>query len=245
MDCRNVLKAVLWTGLLLTSSPSLCAPYTQVHRLKSAAVTVLLKETYTEKDKKGRKTHTASDDEEDIDVIGLAEEDWLVLKVPALDIEESLSIQKALLWQHRRLLITTGLQDTGVCILSKSVMDILEEERDIAAVESELIPLLVRRQFLPKRRGGDNPNSHTQRSTAAHDNRLSDKDCKALISNLNPISAYNELNGLSSRSHNVRHHAYLNARSKQASFVAPHHCSTLIIISLTLLLVLPCCSTTP
>ncbi len=191
-------------GRLAADFLSFLACCIQVHRLKSAAVTVLLKEKYIEEDKKGKKARSLADDEEDIDVIGLAEEDWLVLKVPALDVEESLSIQKALLWQHRRLRITTGLQDTGVCILSKDVLDVLEKERGIAEVESELIPYLVRHQFLPPQKE-DNTKSPPLCSTA-RSSRLCDSACKSHVANLNPITAYEERNGgLSTRSHNVRH----------------------------------------
>ncbi len=177
-----------------------------MHRLKSASVTVLLNEKYIEEDKKGRKTRSSAvADEEDIDVIGLAEEDRLVLKVPALDIEECLYVQKALLWQHKKLHITTGLQDTGVCILSKDVMDVLEEERGIAAVESELIPLLVRRQFLREAKE-DFVKSRSLISTTFGGTRFSDKDSKELIAKLNPISAYEEQNESSRPSHNVCRH---------------------------------------
>ncbi len=179
---------------------------TQVHRLRSASVTVLLREKYVEEDNKGRKARSLADDEEDIDIIGLAEEDRLVLKVPALDVEGSLSIQKALLWQHRRLRVTTGLQDTGVCILSKDIMAVLENERDIADVESELIPYFVRRQFLPPKKE-DNRKLPPLCSTAKSvDNGLCDSACKSLIGNLNPMTAYEERNGgLSTKSHSVRH----------------------------------------
>ncbi len=201
----GIKSCCFMAGRLAADFLSFLACCTQVHRLKSASVTVLLKEKYIEEDKKGWKARSSAvADEEDIDVIGLAEEDWLVLKVPALDIEESFYIQKALLWQHKKLHITTGLHDTGVCILSKDVMDVLEEERGITAIESELIPLLVRRQFLCEARK-DFVKSQSLSITCGTRNSLSDKDCKELIANLNPISAYEEQNKLSRASHNVCH----------------------------------------
>jgi translation initiation factor eIF-2B subunit gamma len=179
----------------------------EIHRLRGATATLLLKEEDRLVDKKGKRARPARDDE-DVDFIGLAEDDRLVFKAPALDVEDTVSVQKALLRRHPRVRLTTQLQDTGLCILSHSVLAVLEENRDIASISAELIPLLVKQQFLspplpsplPQRRGS------TPASTTAFD-----VDYESLICKFNTVMG---------PSHSKV--AKVDRRPKCYTFILPH-----------------------
>ncbi|CAN0047717.1 unnamed protein product, partial [Discosporangium mesarthrocarpum] len=119
----------------------------KVHSRNKSDITMVLKEEAPVKDTKGRKIVRPKRDEEDIDYVGLTKEGRLVIKLPALYVGEVLRVQKALLRQSEALTISTSLQDVNVALLAHRVLDFLEERRDIASVQNELIPALVRRQF--------------------------------------------------------------------------------------------------
>eukprot|EP00617_Octactis_speculum_P020984 CAMPEP_0185770226 /NCGR_PEP_ID=MMETSP1174-20130828/58055_1 /TAXON_ID=35687 /ORGANISM="Dictyocha speculum, Strain CCMP1381" /LENGTH=270 /DNA_ID=CAMNT_0028455575 /DNA_START=31 /DNA_END=839 /DNA_ORIENTATION=- len=110
---------------------------------------------------KGGKMAAASQrkkrDEEDIEYIGLMDDDRVVIKTPSLAIEEekNMEIPKTLLVRTRavghggKLRLRNNLIDPHVYALSRWVLSLLERKPRLSSIKDELVPFLVRHQFRP------------------------------------------------------------------------------------------------
>lgn len=119
-----------------------------MHRIRDAAMTMLLKALpLGEEDARGRVKRPPLED-----LVGLNEDDSRVVMIEsAEDLEGSLTIEKGLLKRVPSLAMHTDLSDAHCYIFSHWVMGLLEEKPDLTSVRFDLVPHLVRAQFLGER----------------------------------------------------------------------------------------------
>lgn len=116
-----------------------------VHRIRDATCTMLLKEVPTgEVDSRGRvKKHTVED------FVGLSPDSGRVVFLEsAEDVGKDLVLPKGLLKRCPALEMHTDVLDAHCYVFSKWVLGLLDERPKISSVKFELVPYLVRRQFL-------------------------------------------------------------------------------------------------
>ncbi|XP_033115124.1 translation initiation factor eIF-2B subunit gamma-like [Anneissia japonica] len=86
------------------------------------------------------------------DLVGLDEKGQrLVFMAAEEDIEEFLTVRKSILEKHPFIKVGTSLLDAHMYIFKKWVIDYLSEHKNISSVKGELIPCLVKKQFIKKR----------------------------------------------------------------------------------------------
>lgn len=100
-------------------------------------------------------------DQEEVEYIGVAgQEVRLVMKTPALAVDEELSVSKTLLsrlnatGQGGSLQIRADLTDVHIFVLSRWAVDVAAHSGKIPSLKSDLIPMLIRKQFHPKPSAG-------------------------------------------------------------------------------------------
>ncbi|CAM9547084.1 unnamed protein product [Phaeothamnion confervicola] len=155
----------------------------RMHRLRGADVTMLLTEEAPNMDPKGKKVARPKRDSEDVDCIGITPTGRVVIKLPALDFDAFVLVQKALLRRSASVVLSTRMQDVNVYIFSYGVLGFLEKHRHITNLQSELVPALVNRQFrveaderlLPSRRA-----SSTSGGQSAPGDALAGPDARLL-----------------------------------------------------------------
>ncbi|XP_071952872.1 translation initiation factor eIF2B subunit gamma-like isoform X2 [Antedon mediterranea] len=85
------------------------------------------------------------------DLVGLDEKGQRVLFMAAeADMEDFLMLRKSILEKHPFIRVGTNLLDAHMYIFKKWVIDYLCEHRHISSVKGELIPSLVKKQFIKK-----------------------------------------------------------------------------------------------
>ena len=121
---------------------------TSLHRVRAADITMLLASApFDEAEKKGAPKKMRLD-EEDQEYIGMCDDGRVVVKIPALEVEEGVSIPKPLL--HRcssSLTMRNDLADMGAYVMSRWVIDFLLVHKRITSIRTELVPFVVKRQF--------------------------------------------------------------------------------------------------
>lgn len=118
-----------------------------IHRSRDSSLVALVQERTEQKDKKTEKDKTT---EENLDsqYIGLDEKTGrLVYFQSQADVEDGLAINKSLLRRHPNLTMYTRLKDAHLYLFAHWVIDLLCEMRMINDIQSELVPLMVKRQF--------------------------------------------------------------------------------------------------
>lgn len=121
-----------------------------LHRLQTADVTMLLSAAIAEEpEKKGapKKIHI---DEEDQEYIGLSQGQRVVLKTPALELDSTIALSKPILQRCSNFSLRSDLLDVGVYVMAKWVMQFLVTTSRISSIRTDLLPYLVKRQFLSK-----------------------------------------------------------------------------------------------
>ena len=79
------------------------------------------------------------------DFVGLDEkQSRLLYFLPAADVEDGLIIPKRQLMQYPNLNVTKKMLDSHLYIFSRWVLDLLDADKDICSIKTELIPFLVR-----------------------------------------------------------------------------------------------------
>uniref|UniRef100_A0A8C4QJV1 Translation initiation factor eIF2B subunit gamma n=1 Tax=Eptatretus burgeri TaxID=7764 RepID=A0A8C4QJV1_EPTBU len=99
------------------------------------------------------------------------------------DLDDDLSLKKSLLCRFSRIRIKTSLMDAHLYCLKKWVLDLLTEERSIASIKGELVPLLVKKQF---------PASHGQKGQYLADSTSVNKRADGLAGLAQERSAWGE-----------------------------------------------------
>jgi len=140
--------------------PGECVVERQVHDLldkhqrTDADLTILMvKEPppQLEKGKKGNKPRKR--DEEDIEFVGLAQQDRIIFKKPLVAVEEELTIPKTLLARTSltgsgsKVHARSNLTDTQTLVLSRWVLELLDADDQFKSIKNDLVPYLIRRQL--------------------------------------------------------------------------------------------------
>jgi translation initiation factor eIF-2B subunit gamma len=118
------------------------------HRLQGAAVTALFRESAPRDPGVAKKAK----DLDGIDFVGVDEGDGRLLSVEAAaDCDHGiLSLSRSLLRQYPHVTLRTDLVDAHVYLFAHWVLDLLELKEHFSSAKFELLPYLVRKQFLPK-----------------------------------------------------------------------------------------------
>mmetsp|Transcript_4173 Transcript_4173/g.6834 ORF Transcript_4173/g.6834 Transcript_4173/m.6834 type:complete len:550 (-) Transcript_4173:78-1727(-) len=110
-----------------------------MHRLSSSDVTMLFSTA-------GKDTKS---DEVDEEFIGICDNGRVVMKVPMLEIDESLELSKPLLHHASTLALRKDLLDLGVYLMSYWIIEFCLENKRISGIRTDLLPYLINRQFQP------------------------------------------------------------------------------------------------
>jgi hypothetical protein len=90
-----------------------------------------------------------------------ASTDKILLLKSALDVHKSLDVRSSLFWRYPQLNISTTLQDAHIYIFEKWIIDLIQQNKNIASLRTDLFPLLAKMQWqsnLRKREGIDKRN---------------------------------------------------------------------------------------
>ena len=123
--------------------------FANIHRCHNSVLTILLtpqtQPSASDQSAGAMKTYKAGHD-----VIALAEgSDRILLLQNESDIDEKLSLSRSLLLKFPCLDLRTDLKDTHVYLMSRNVLDLLNEPegKKITSIKDELIPLILRKQL--------------------------------------------------------------------------------------------------
>lgn len=127
------------------------------HHLRDAAATVLLKERAAPREGKPPKWEEAL-------VLDAAKEQLLYMAA-ATDCDGHLGLRKSLLHAHGNVTICTTLSDVHCYILARWVFELLEARPELSNLRYELLPFLLRHQYIHTRKPLPEV---SQRSAPAH-----------------------------------------------------------------------------
>jgi hypothetical protein len=108
-----------------------------MHRLRSSDLTMLL----TSGSKEVKR------DEMDEEFIGICDDGRVMLKIPLLEVDETLELSKPLLRHAPSLSLRQDLQDLGVYLMSHWVLEFLMADTKMSSIRTDLVPFLINRQF--------------------------------------------------------------------------------------------------
>eukprot|EP00698_Gefionella_okellyi_P018290 TRINITY_DN5467_c0_g1_i2.p1 TRINITY_DN5467_c0_g1~~TRINITY_DN5467_c0_g1_i2.p1 ORF type:complete len:385 (-),score=57.18 TRINITY_DN5467_c0_g1_i2:197-1351(-) len=137
---------VITSDLVTTASLQHMA---DVHRKHDATVTVLMKQTPKTQVQPGGKQSAAAL-LQTTEFTGLDHTNRLLLKVSAADIEETLRVSKSWIRRFPEMTIRTDMMDANLYVFNRWVMDLLETNDSLESIQGELIPFLVRKQFVTR-----------------------------------------------------------------------------------------------
>lgn len=100
--------------------------------------------TETVPGQKGKKKAAENRDFVGVDATG----NRLLFMANEADLDESLVIRKSIMLKHPRMHIKTGLLDAHLYCFKRCVVDFLVENKSITSLRGELVPYLVRKQFI-------------------------------------------------------------------------------------------------
>jgi hypothetical protein len=120
-----------------------------VHREKSADITMLFATPPLEESEKNSKITLKSGkiDDEDQEFVGLCEDGRLVIKTPAYEIEDAFKLNKSLLHKCATLTLRKDLLDMGCYILSRWVFQLVKSTTRFTSIRTDLLPFIIKRQF--------------------------------------------------------------------------------------------------
>jgi len=115
-------------------------------------------------------------DLEDVEYMGIAgSESRLVIKKPALAVDEEMTVSKTLFarlnatGQGSKLQIRADLTDMHIFILSRWALDVAAHSGKFPSLKSDLIPMLIRKQFHPTKPIATPQTSSAKPPLAPHD----------------------------------------------------------------------------
>ena len=108
-----------------------------MHRLCSSDLTMMLTVASGEVKK----------DEVDEEFIGICDDGRVMMKLPTLEIDETIEISKPLLQHAPTLSLRKDIIDLGIYLMSFWVMEFLMENTRISSIRTDLVPYLINRQF--------------------------------------------------------------------------------------------------
>lgn len=89
-------------------------------------------------------------DELDMEYIGLSDEGRVLMNVPALEIEEMVTLSKHLFHRSTSFNLRRDLLDLGIYLMSHWIIEFVKSNSRINSVKSDLVPYLIQRQFQTK-----------------------------------------------------------------------------------------------
>lgn len=110
---------------------------TNMHRLCSSDLTMMLTVASGEVKK----------DEVDEEYIGICDDGRVMMKLPTLEIDETIELSKPLLHHAPTLSLRKDIVDLGIYLMSFWVLEFLAENSKISSIRTDLVPYLVNRQF--------------------------------------------------------------------------------------------------
>lgn len=113
------------------------------HHLRGAAATVLLKERAAPREGKPPKWEEA--------LVLDATKEQLLYMAAATDCDGHLALRNSLLLAHGHVAICTTLTDVHCYILARWVFDLLEQRLELSNLRYELLPFLLRHQYIRTR----------------------------------------------------------------------------------------------
>jgi len=112
---------------------------TNMHRLCSSDLPMMLTVVNSEVKK----------DEMDEEYIGVCDDGRVVMKLPTLEIDETIELSKPLLHHAPTISLRKDLVDLGIYLMSFWVLEFLSENARISSIRTDLVPYLINRQFQP------------------------------------------------------------------------------------------------
>jgi GTP:adenosylcobinamide-phosphate guanylyltransferase len=122
-----------------------------LHRLSSSDMTIMLTVPTNKEYLK---------DDVDQEYIGITSEGRIIFKKPTLELDEGITISKALIHRIPRASSSSGstssfslrndLMDVGIYLFSHWIIEFIRSNRRISSIKSDLLPYLINRQFQSK-----------------------------------------------------------------------------------------------
>ena len=118
----------------------------QLHRAQTSDITMLLSAVQPEEtEKKGIKKINIQ--EEDQEYIAICDDNRVIMKTPALELDGELSFSKQLLHKCSSFSIRNDLIDVGVYVMSHWIVELVMKNKRISSIRTDLVPFIVKRQF--------------------------------------------------------------------------------------------------
>ena len=164
-DALRHIRAKLTTDFVLLAGDVITdVPFQRMadlHRLQGAAATALFREVAARAAGVAKKEKDLAG----IDFVGVDETGQRILSLEAAaDCDGVVSISQSLLRAYPHVQLRTDLVDAHVYIFAPWVLDVLEQKPHFSSAKFELLPYLVRKQFLSK---ANLPPSRTRTPRAA------------------------------------------------------------------------------
>jgi len=117
------------------------------HRMNNAAFTALLSKPMFDVKNAVVPGAKSTKHKKERDLIGL-QGDQLCLFTAEADVEEEVKISKKVLRTMGRVTVHSDIQDCHLYIMKKWVCDYIMHDKNISTIKGELLPILVKKQFL-------------------------------------------------------------------------------------------------
>ena len=110
-----------------------------MHRLSTSDLTMMLTTNSNE----------VKRDEVDEEFIGICDDGRVMMKTPALEIDEAIELSKPLLHHAPTFSLRQDLIDLGIYLMSHWVLEFLMSNHKITSIRTDLVPYLINRQHQP------------------------------------------------------------------------------------------------
>jgi hypothetical protein len=111
-----------------------------MHRLSTSDLTMVLALADVKKD------------EVDEEFVGICDDGRVLLKMPTLEVDETIALTKPLLHHAHTLSLRQDLVDVGIYVMSHWVLEFLAKNSKITSIRTDLLPYLINRQHQPAER---------------------------------------------------------------------------------------------
>jgi translation initiation factor eIF-2B subunit gamma len=125
---------------------------TEFHSCHHSTLTCLLSQPPQLQEDAQRKANSTAE----CDIIGLTSGQQLVYFSAQADLDDCLALSKAFLKRHPHMRISSRLTDAHLYLMRRWVLDYLADNKSISSVKGELVPHLVRHQWMQASSDGRN-----------------------------------------------------------------------------------------
>jgi hypothetical protein len=84
-------------------------------------------------------------DEVDEEFVGICDDGRVLLKMPTLEVDETIALTKPLLHHAHTLSLRQDLVDVGIYVMSHWVLEFLAKNSKITSIRTDLLPYLINR----------------------------------------------------------------------------------------------------